>query len=173
MVRRVTTTTVRLLDVEDWRLYRSLRLTALTDAPEAFGSTLDRERAFTEQVWRQRLAARNTFVAEAGGRACGLVAVIPAGPGAAELVGMWVGPDARGSGAGDLLVSAVLAWADERGLSEVRLWVAEGNHRAERLYARNGFRRTGATQAIRAGEDRREFAMARVTADAAVERRPT
>lgn len=168
MVRRVTTT-VRLLDVKDWRLYRSLRLTALTDAPEAFGSTLDRETAFTGQVWRQRLAARNTFAAEIDGRPCGLVAVIPAGQEAAELVGMWVGPDARGSGAGDLLVRAVLAWADERGLPEVRLWVAEGNHRAERLYARNGFRRTGATQPIRAGEDTREFAMARVTADVTAE----
>jgi RimJ/RimL family protein N-acetyltransferase len=168
MVRRVTTT-VRLLDVGDWQLYRSLRLTALTDAPEAFGSTLDRETAFGEEVWRQRLAARNTFVAEIDGRPCGLVAVIPAGRDTAELVGMWVGPDAQGSGAGDLLVRAVLAWADERGLSEVRLWVAEGNHRAERLYARNGFRRTGATQPIRAGEDRREFAMARVTADVTAE----
>lgn len=168
MVGRMATGTVRLMDVDDWFLYRSLRVAALTDAPEAFGSTLAREMAFTEETWRQRLAARNTFVAETAGPACGMAAAIVAGPSTAELVGMWVSPDARGTGAGDRLVLAVLGWANERALSDVRLWVAEGNHHAERLYARNGFRRTGATQPIRAREERREFAMARATAEPTV-----
>jgi len=164
----VTTGTVRLLDIEDWSLYRSLRLAALADAPAAFGSTLSRERAFTKQTWQERLAARNTFIAEVDDRACGLVAVVTTGLDAAELVGMWVSPGARGRGVSDLLVLAVLAWANERDLPEVRLWVAEGNHHAERLYARHGFQRTGAVQPVRVGEERQEFAMARTAPSRAI-----
>ena len=38
----------------EWRELRELRLRALADAPEAFASTLAREAAFPDDVWRQR-----------------------------------------------------------------------------------------------------------------------
>ncbi|MDL4820589.1 GNAT family N-acetyltransferase [Actinomadura opuntiae] len=153
-------TTVRLLEVEDWSLYRSVRLASLADAPEAFCSTLAREEAFAPEVWRERVAARNTYLAETEDGPGGVVAVVPGEDGAAELVGMWVAPAARGRGVGDLLVRAALDWTAERGLSELRLWVVEGNSRAERLYARHGFARTGVTQPHRPGE--KQFEMAHV-----------
>lgn len=153
--------TVRLLDTEDWPRYRTVRLAALAESPSAFGSTLAREEAFGPDVWRDRLAARNTYLAEADGRPCGTVAVIRSGPGAAEIVGMWVSPAARGSGAADLLVQAALGWAADHGLPQVHLWVAEGNPRAERLYARHGFQRTGALQPMRPGSEEKQFEMSR------------
>ncbi|GAA2144924.1 GNAT family N-acetyltransferase [Actinomadura napierensis] len=155
-------TTVRLLEVEDWSLYRSVRLTSLADAPEAFCSTLAREEAFTPDVWRDRLSARNTYLAETADGPGGLVAVVPEEDGTAELVGMWVAPAARGRGVGDLLVRAALDWTAEHGLPELRLWVVEGNRRAERLYSRHGFARTGDTQPHRPGEE--QFEMAHVLA---------
>ncbi|MCQ8828779.1 GNAT family N-acetyltransferase [Streptomyces malaysiensis] len=157
----MTTISVRPLDTEDWALYRAVRLAALADAPEAFGSTLGREQAFTADIWRGRLTKRNQFVAEDAGEACGLIGIVPAEPGVAELVSMWVHPAARGRGAGDLLVREALRWAKDQHLPEVRLWVADGNESAERLYARHGFQRTGQIQPVREGEDELEFAMAR------------
>jgi ribosomal protein S18 acetylase RimI-like enzyme len=156
---------VRRLDEDEWARYRGVRLAALAEAPWAFGSTLAREQAFTEELWRERLAARSTFVAcdDDGAEPRGLVGVIEADePDTAELVSMWVHPDARGSGAADALVRAALSHAAERGFGRVHLWVAEGNDRAERLYARHGFKRTGIVQPIREGEEPMEFSMERV-----------
>jgi ribosomal protein S18 acetylase RimI-like enzyme len=61
---------------------------------------------------------------------------------------MWVHPDWRGRGVGDLLVTAVIDWARAAGYPAVRLWVSADNTPAERLYLRHGFRRTGERQLI-------------------------
>jgi ribosomal protein S18 acetylase RimI-like enzyme len=163
----MTSIAVRVLDVEEWPLYRSVRLAALADSPKAFLSTLSHEETFTPDIWRSRLEQRNTFVAEDDGgedgeaEVRGLVSIVPRDPDVAEIVSMWVHPAARGRGAADLLVRAALAWAHERGVPEVRLWVAEGNDRAERLYARHGFQRTGTVQPLRDREVELEFSMSR------------
>jgi len=65
----------------------------------------------------------------------------------------------RGKGVADSLLLAVIDWAKHKGDNQLLLWVTEGNTRAEKLYEHYGFRRTGATQRIRAGEERLEFEM--------------
>ncbi|MFB7631920.1 GNAT family N-acetyltransferase [Streptomyces sp. NPDC056149] len=152
---------VRPFEVGDWALYRAVRLAALADAPDAFGSTLEREQAFTEEKWRERLAGRDQFLAEDSGQAYGLIGIVPTGPRTADLVSMWVAPAARGRGVADLLVGEALRAADAGGIACVELWVTQGNDRAERLYARHGFHRTGRVQPVREGESRLEFAMKR------------
>jgi GNAT superfamily N-acetyltransferase len=161
MVRFMASITVRALGVEEWPLYRSVRLAALADSPAAFLSTLNHEQAFATEVWQSRLEQRNMFIAEDDGEARGLIGIVPRSPDIAEIVSMWVHPTARGRGVGDLLVRAALAWAHEHDVPEVRLWAAEGNHHAERLYARHGFQRTGTVQPIRDREDELEFSMSR------------
>lgn len=37
----------------DWRDYRTIRLAALREAPEAFESTHDEEAAMADNAWRQ------------------------------------------------------------------------------------------------------------------------
>jgi GNAT superfamily N-acetyltransferase len=151
---------VRRLTAAEWGLFRDLRLEALADAPFAFGSALAQERQRTEADWRRRLELRAQFVVRARDAAVGTAGCVEdEGPGA-ELVSMWVRPDWRGQGVGDLLVRAVLDWACARGHDQVRLWVSEGNHAAERLYARHGFARTGESQPMTPDDPtRREFAM--------------
>jgi ribosomal protein S18 acetylase RimI-like enzyme len=63
----------------------------------------------------------------------------------AHLVGMWVDPRIRGTGAADDLVDRVIRWATDNDVPTLRLHVTEGNGRAERLYLRHGFGRTGST----------------------------
>jgi GNAT superfamily N-acetyltransferase len=153
---------VRRLGPEDWLTYREVRLAALRDAPYAFSSKWENEVKLGQEQWQHRLSARSQFVAMAQGAVAGTVGgtVLPGGM-AAELISMWVRPGARGKGVGDRLVAAVLDWAVTAGLDEVRLWVTTGNEAAERLYARCGFKRTGAEQPVRPGEPLTEFEMAR------------
>jgi GNAT superfamily N-acetyltransferase len=125
-------------------LLRDLRVAAMTDAPAAFASTLQREHARTVDDWRRWFSPGVTFLwfdeADAGG---GLVAaVVEAASGSAELASMWVRPDLRGQGVGDALMEAVVEWAQGQGLS-LRLRVVEDNAPAVALYLRHGFQPTG------------------------------
>ena len=68
------------------------------------------------------------------------------------MIAMWVDPRFRRQGVGDVLVKTVMEWARGKRYGQMFLWVTEVNAGAERLYARNGFVRTGATQEVRARE---------------------
>jgi ribosomal protein S18 acetylase RimI-like enzyme len=139
---------VERLGPDTWRVYRELRLAALADAPTAFGARLEVESARPEEEWRARLALRTQFVARVDGQPVGTVGCRDDEGGEPELVSMWVAPAARGTGVGDRLVEAVIAHPSKRGRATIVLWVSQGNTRAERLYARHGFERTGRTQPI-------------------------
>jgi len=136
---------VRRAVIGDEPVLRAVRLQALTDSPRAFSSTYERELARTTEDWRRWLAPGVTFLLEAGGEACGLVAGSrdPHNSSVVQLMAMWVHPDHRGTGAADALVSSVKAWAAEVGATQVRLNVVESNERARRCYERAGFRATG------------------------------
>ena len=139
------------LEEDDWRLWRAVRLAALAEAPDAFGSTLAEWSGPNdlEARWRARLASVPfTVVAGLDDSPAGVVAALRDDD-VVELVSLWVAPAARGRGVGDALVAAVLAWADGR---EVQLDVRAGNAPAITLYARAGF--TDAGPAEEAGERR-------------------
>ena len=90
------------------------------------------------------MTSRLRFVAVLDDRVVGMAAGGESGDtGMAALTSLWVDPGSRGRGAGDQLVTAVLEWAKSAGFSQVLLWVTEGNSKAESLYRRNGFVRTG------------------------------
>lgn len=126
-------------------ILRQLRLDALTDAPDAFCSTYERELARTPADWRRWMSRGVTFILEAEGEPRGLVsgAVDAEEPGVATLMSLWVHPSMRGSGAADALVSEVMAWARGEHAGTVRLAVVSSNTPAIRFYERQGFRNTG------------------------------
>ncbi|MEQ1565852.1 MAG: GNAT family N-acetyltransferase [Myxococcota bacterium] len=137
---------VVLAGVEDWARVRSLRLTALADAPDAFGSTFAGERGLPESTWRARLARAEarTLLGRIDGRDAGLVVVAPAdAPGDLGLYSVWVSPTARGRGLGDALVAEAVTVARDLGFRRLVLDVGDANAPAIALYARHGFAPTG------------------------------
>jgi GNAT superfamily N-acetyltransferase len=160
--------TVRRAVIGDEAVLRTLRLQALSDSPRAFSSTYDRELARTTEDWRRWLAPSATFLLEADGEARGLVAGLPDAQDSSVvyLMAMWVHPEMRGTGAADLLVSSVKAWAAEVGAAQVRLNVVKGNDRARRCYERAGFRDTGRRGVIeRTGDVEIEMSCGGLTRD--------
>jgi GNAT superfamily N-acetyltransferase len=72
----------------------------------------------------------------------------------AELSKMYVVPDHHGAGVSTALMERTLATAKEWGVRRVWLGVNQGNQRAQRFYAKNGFEVSG-TRTFQVG-DRRE-----------------
>lgn len=147
---------VRQLTVADWAQLRAARLTALAEAPYAFASTLAREQAFTDEMWRTRAGSGRTFGAWQDATIVGLATGLPPeGTPAAEaaapwhLVGMWVAPACRGRGVADQLVEAVCGLAHQSGAASLTLWVTEVNDRARAFYRRLDFTPTGGRQPVR------------------------
>ena len=143
---------VRETTTADWRAWRDIRLQALRDAPDAFGSTFAEQRKLGEAHWRQRAAGGGLFLAwvpevsaaEPAGMAGGYQEV----PGTVELISMFVRPQARGRGVGEALIDAVIGWAREQDATCVHLWVTETNKPARLLYERRGFSLTAERQPL-------------------------
>lgn len=135
------------LGPEDWQRNRRIRLRALTEDPDAFGSLLADARKLTEQGSRDRLARTDmtTLVATTKeGLDVGLIVGAPYGE-AAGLFSMWVAADARKCGIGGALVDAVIAWARAAGHPRLFLDVGDDNLAAIALYTSRGFEPTGQT----------------------------
>lgn len=94
--------------VEDWQTYRALRLQALQDSPDAFGSTYAEEVARGDAAWRAKLETalagdqNAIWLAWMGTQPCGLVWCQRSAqqPDLASLFQMWVAPVARAKGWG-------------------------------------------------------------------------
>ena len=140
---------LRTLESDDWSIWRGVRLTALAEAPHAFGSTLAEWQGAgdREDRWRARLEipGSHNVIAMVDGRPVGMVSGVPVEhPGdSVELISMWVSPMVRGRGVGDCLIREVERWAAERGAKSLRLSVMPDNLRAAALYKRLGFTDTG------------------------------
>ena len=134
----------------DWQRVQRLRLAALRDSPDAFGSTFEDEVQRPPEWWIDRLqsSGSTTFIAvdpDDAGLAvlgpflshhdCGVFAV-------------WVAPAHRSLGVGDALMKSVIEQARCWGVGRLVLQVGRHNLAAQRLYLRHGFSFTGRQSAL-------------------------
>ena len=138
------------LNSSQWQRLKALRLRALADAPDAFGSTLADARRYAASDWQQQLDELATFIAVIGELDAGMArgAAASTNPDDAYLLSMWVAPEVRGRGAGVQLIEAVIGWARAAGHERLLLDVADTNLPAIRLYERMGFEPTSATGSL-------------------------
>jgi len=149
---------VRRLLPADAPAFRTLRLEALAGHPEAFGASLEDEAAQGEAFFAARLSTNAVFGGNLPGapQLGGIMALaIPTSAKSRHkglLWGVYLRPEARGSGLAAALLDAVLHHAQGR-VEEVRLAVTAGNTAARRLYLRAGFTEWGREpRAVKIGE---------------------
>jgi len=143
---------VRALGEDEWEQYRSVRLSALEESPEAFVATLDEEKAFDEDLWRARMRRSRRLLAEVDGRPVGVASlgrVSDENPRVAELFGLWVSPAARGTGVATSLVQAGADTARGAGQTHLAYWVGSDNGRAVAFASGFGFRPTDSRRPMR------------------------
>lgn len=136
---------VRPAESDDWPKLRAIRLEALTDSPDAFGSTYAVAAKLSNYQWRAMIERSLYFLAERDGSVVGMVSggLNDRHPGTHWLYGMYVTPAARGTPTASLLVDAVVTWARSDGATELYLHVTSIAQRARAFYARMGFVETG------------------------------
>ncbi|MGW7428915.1 GNAT family N-acetyltransferase [Streptomyces sp. NPDC054861] len=160
--------TIRAIRADEWEKTRAIRLDALRDpaAGIAFLDTYEAAVGRPESFWRERAegsaeesGGARQFVAEApDGSWAGTATVLverpsdetrfgaPAKVDQTHVVGVYVRPEARGTGLTERLFQGCVEWS--WGLSEpvvrrVRLYVHQDNARAAAFYRRFGFVATG------------------------------
>jgi ribosomal protein S18 acetylase RimI-like enzyme len=142
---------IRRIRPQDAEAWRAVRLRALLDAPDAFGSTYDETVTRPAEEWTSSAARKTAGPAETlllafrGGQVVGLAGgfTAPEHPHERILISMWVDPALRGSGLARRLVHRICDWSTAAGANAVRLWVTETNDRARALYEACGFTPTG------------------------------
>ena len=160
MSGNLITPNIRTFAHHEWAIYKDLRLRALADSPDAFGSTLAKEQSRSDAEWANRLATGvNSWdlplMAEVDGEPIGLAwgRIEKPTPDVANLYQMWVAPSHRCLGAGRMLLEAVIAWARAKNASYLELGVTCGDSPARRLYTRAGFEPVGQPQLFRPGSE--------------------
>jgi GNAT superfamily N-acetyltransferase len=145
-------TIVRAVRAGEGPRLRELRLRAMADAPEVFGSTPEHEAQLAEEHWSALAGGGEevgVYVAIDGEGWVGMAAGrwFERERGIVQLWGMWVEPDRRGERIGERLVGSVRGWATAHRARFMRLGVMDASP-AIGFYERLGFVLTGETKPL-------------------------
>jgi ribosomal protein S18 acetylase RimI-like enzyme len=138
---------IRRLAPADALSFRTLRLRALREHPDAFTSSYEDDRDQPVEAAAARLAGHAFWGAYQGSELYGIVGLEREARAKnrhkATVVGMYVAPEVAGQGVGRALLEELLAHARVAGVQSLVLTVTDGNAAATRLYEAAGFRSFG------------------------------
>ncbi len=142
----------------DWRLVRRLRLLALQTDPGAFLADADVERARVDEDWVTETDQLTWVTATVADDGVGLARSRKAEDGT-HVESLWVEPSHRRSGVATRLMLELFRIEREHGVTQLFVWVLEGNTAAGSLYRRLGFTPTRTTQLLTDGRREVRFAI--------------
>ncbi len=156
---------VRALTEDEWDLFRTIRLAALNESPEAFVADAATEEDYDEAFWRLRLRRAQRLYAVADGQPAGVASLgqLDGAENTAEIFGLWVDPHWRGRSVAAALVRRAGEEAHDQGFDRIAYWVSTDNGRAVAFASGFGFRPTGRRRPMsvkgETGDDEEEIAM--------------
>lgn len=153
---------VRALTADEWELYRSVRLAALEESPDAFVADRASEEQEPEDFWRSRMDRSVRLVAEVDDEDAP-VGVVSIGSSrdqddedtvsGGQLFGLWVAPDWRGRSVAANLVRQGSRIALDRGVRRLYYWVGTDNAQGVAFASSFGFRPTDDRRPMRTRAD--------------------
>jgi len=153
--------TIRQFYLEEWKLYKKLRLDSLIESPNAFGSTFEKEKYRSNFEWQERLVTGieskidMPLIALCGDHLSGLAwgKSIKEQLEVTNLYQMWVKPEFRNKGIGLSLLNEIKKWAKNIGSQSLNLGVTINNGKAHQMYKTFGFKQFGNTEPLRDGSN--------------------
>jgi ribosomal protein S18 acetylase RimI-like enzyme len=140
---------IRSIRADDLATFKALRLEALRDHPEAFGSDYEESLREPESYWQERVGraiesdGQIIFLADAGSELAGMLGVFRStgakNKHAAMIWGVYTRPAYRGCGLTEKLMREAIAWAAKQNVRILRLAVGTFNAPAIHCYQRCGF----------------------------------
>lgn len=135
------------LHPSDWQLYRAIRLEALQDSPQAFGSVYRDQVEYPASFWQNRLEQAQTgqeswlLFAQQQDQIVGLIGAFreKEQPATATVISVYVSPACRGLGVGKALLDAILDRLHAAGIKTALLGVCIDQVPALNLYRSYGF----------------------------------
>ncbi len=142
---------IRILNESDVEGYRNLRLRALQTNPESFGSTYEKELAYSLETFKERVRpSQEKFVLGAydGETLIGMAVFVRETDRKTyhrgNIYSMYVAPETRGQGvAKAILLDLIEKARNEEGIEQLHLTVVSSNLSAKKLYESLGFETYG------------------------------
>lgn len=133
---------IRLLTKDDWQAWKAIRLEALQNAPEAFGSSYDEEANQSDEEFKSFLNKSTIFGAFIGHELIGCAGFFTLNQikmrHRGVLYSLYVRPEHRGKGVADRLVETVIDHAKSR-VMQLHVTCVTTNPTALQLYQKHGF----------------------------------
>lgn len=133
--------------LNDWEKVKNLRLEALQNDPQAFGSSYEIESVRTSKEWQEKVQPtlgespeEILLFAESEGMSVGMLGAYLKDETTWFLKATYVKPEYRGTGVADLLMKKILLLiAQRKEGKKIELFVNAEQPPAVRFYERNGF----------------------------------
>lgn len=141
------------LPITEWQSYKSLRLRALKEDPQAFGSSYEKEIQHPDEKWQSRLADNELLVfAKMNGLVVGMMGAFQTDSdkisNSATVYGVYVSSEARGKGISGKLIEELLNLLKGNDIATANLTVNKDQQAAVGLYKKYGFWVTGEEESI-------------------------
>jgi ribosomal protein S18 acetylase RimI-like enzyme len=140
---------IRLLQEEDYLIYKEIRLELLDQHPTNFGSSKEDESQFEDDFWKTRLRKPtvDTYGLFDGNHLIGLSVVVYSPrtkmKHSATLNSVYIKPEYRKQGLASMLLDRIIKDVTDKGLHRLRLSVVTTNKDAITLYESRGFESSG------------------------------
>ena len=138
---------LKLLDPDDFEIFRRIRLEALRAVPEAFASSAADWEGLPDEEWRRRLTNNSVVVSFQGLEPVGMMGLMRQQASKmahrATIITVYVRSSERGGGHAVAMLNLLLDHARTLGIRQVELAVSAENPAAMRFYQREGFQQIG------------------------------